>query len=308
MAVARIIIIGASGVIGGALYQVARSIRMEVIGTALMHMRYGFVPYDMRTVSIRDAIPDLNKNDVVVLLAGYISPAWIYLNQAEAWMLNLYASKRLVDDAECAGARIVFLSTDQVFDGKYGDYEEADMPHPLNLYGLMKATMESHVLATAKGVVARTGWNVPWVQGQHCPVAQCYETLLKPNAKMATDNFFNVSDVNDTARELLRLAMYEPTQRIHHLVSRPGISRAELARTIKARSFIGKNMAFEEVPFSEIAYSEPRPKLAYLRQSKHCNGAFALPSSVIARKIDRLDGWRFAYNFRGRLPKRHAAV
>ena len=116
----RIIIVGASGVIGSVLHQEARTARVDVIGTALSRVRSGLVPFDMRTSSLRTVVPDLNADDVVVLLAGYIAPAWIYANQEAAWLLNLHASKKLVDAADDAGARVVFLSSDQVFDGTVG--------------------------------------------------------------------------------------------------------------------------------------------------------------------------------------------
>ena len=300
----RIIIVGASGVIGSVLHQEARASRVDALGTALSRVRYGLVPFDMRTSSLRTVVPDLSADDVVVLLAGYIAPAWIYANQEAAWLLNLHASKKLVDAADDAGARVVFLSSDQVFDGKTGDYAEDAAPCPLNTYGALKAAMEGHVLSTPRGVVARTGWNVGWVQGQHCPVAQCYETLLKPNARMAVDNVFNVSDVNDTARALLEIATKPVTQRIYHLVSQPAVSRAELAQMVKDQSLLGNRMAFERVPFSEIVYSEPRPLLASLRPSVALETKFTGSHEVIACKVARIDRWRFRQSLGGRVAER----
>jgi dTDP-4-dehydrorhamnose reductase len=300
----RIIIVGASGVIGSVLHQEARTARVPAIGTALSRVRYGLVPFDMRTASLRTVVPDLNADDVVVLLAGYIAPAWIYANQEAAWLLNLHASKNLVDDADDAGARVVFLSTDQVFDGKAGDCSEDTARRPLNVYGALKAAVESHVLCTPRGVVARTGWNVGWVQGQHCPVAQCYETLLKPNARMAVDNIFNVSDVNDTARGLLEIATKPVTRRIYHLVSQPAVSRAELAQMVKEQSLLGARMAFEPVPFSEIVYSEPRPLRASLKPTGGMATKFTPSIDVIAYKVARIDRWRFRQSFGGRVAER----
>ena len=300
----RIIIVGASGVIGSVLHQEARTARVAAIGTALRRVRYGLVPFDMRTSSLRTVVPDLNADDVVVLLAGYIAPAWIYANQEAAWLLNLHASKKLVDDADDAGARVVFLSSDQVFDGTVGDCAEDTVPRPLNTYGALKAAMEGHVLSTPHGVVARTGWNVGWVQGQHCPVAQCYETLLEPNARMAVDNVFNVSDVNDTARALLEIATKPVTRRIYHLVGQPAVSRAELAQMVKDQSLLGSRMAFERVPFSEIVYSEPRPLLASLRPSVGLETKFTSSHEVIACKVARIDRWRFRQAFGARVAER----
>jgi dTDP-4-dehydrorhamnose reductase len=244
---------------------------------------------------LRGAIPDLSSEDVVFLLAGYILPAWIFSHQEAARHLNFDCSRRVVDEVEAAGARLVFMSTDQVFDGETGGYVETSRVHPLNLYGQLKAAMEEHVLSTKEGIVARTGWNVSWREGEHCPVLQCYETLLKPPARMAYDNILNVSDVNDTASALLALASERvPAHRIYHLVSAPEISRVEIASLIRAKSLWGDTMNFEVVPFKSIVYSEPRPTRAFLR-TNHLSDLgvkFASPLDVISRKVGLIDQWR----------------
>jgi dTDP-4-dehydrorhamnose reductase len=155
--------------------------------------------------------------------------------------------------------------------------------------------METYVLAAKNGIVARTGWNVGWQPGQHCPVSQCYEALLKPDARMAYDNFINVTDVRDTARGLLALAAEaRPAHQIYHLVSAPEISRVEVAQTLKAESLWGPLMCFEAVPFAAISYSEPRPVRAFLISERlnELGLFFAPPQDVIRRKTAVLDGWR----------------
>ncbi len=295
MTIRRYVIIGASGVIGGALLKVARSTGITTVGTALTRPQDDLIAFDMRAAPLRSAVPDIGPGDVVFLLAGYISPAWIFSNPEEAHHLNLDCSKQLVDEVEAAGARVAFMSTDQVFDGDIGDYLETATPRPLNLYGRLKAAMEAHVLSTGEGVVARSGWNVGWQQEQHCAVCQCYETLLSPDARMADDNYFNVTDVDDTARGLLALVASGPgARRIYHLVSAPEISRAELASVIKSESLWGTAMQFETVPFASIGYSEPRPTRAFLsgHSLAELKVQFTPPHDVIRRKVALLDRWR----------------
>ena len=295
MAHKRLIVVGASGVIGSALLRAAGGVSGGVIGTARTRTRHDLMTFDLTAAPLRAIVPDLGKDDVVYLLAGYISPAWIYANPEAARHLNVDCSKRLTEEVAAARARLVFMSTDQVFDGETGGYVETSAPRPLNLYGRLKAEMETYVLSSDNGIVARTGWNVGWEQGQHCAVAQTYETLLRPDARMAVDNIINVTDVDDTARGLIALSADDlPPRRIYHLVSAPEVSRAELAGAIKAESRWGAAMDFTTVPFASIAYTELRPTRAFLRsQSLDDLGlAFARPEDVIRRKIAMLDGWR----------------
>jgi dTDP-4-dehydrorhamnose reductase len=242
---------------------------------------------------LRLAVPDLGAGDVVFLMAGYISPAWIFENQAEAQRLNLDRSRIVADDIVEAGARLVFMSTDQVFDGRVGGYREDAQTAPLNLYGRMKVAMEQHVLGSG-GIVARTGWNVGWDLATHCVVAQTYETLIRPNAQMAEDNVINVTDVRDTALGLLALAGREmPPSRVYHLASVPGITRRELADTIIRTSSRRAEMSYRPAAFATIKYSEPRPPRAWLANDRALNElglAFTAPRTTIERKVTMLDG------------------
>lgn len=292
----RLVVVGASGVIGSALMRVARAAGREVVGTAHSRRQDELIAYDMRQAPLRAAVPDLGGDDVVFLLAGYISAPWIFANPDAARQLNLEASRRVADEVLAVGARLVFMSTDAVFDGETGGYVETSPPRPLSLYGRLKVAMEDHVLAAkGEGIVTRTGWNVPWEKAAHCAVAQCYETLLTSGARMAGDNIISLSDVDDTARGLLALAGAEPpAHRIYHLVSAPGVGRAELAATIKATSRWGHAMGYDVVPFASLHYDEPRPTRAFL-----CSGrlaslgvAFAPPQEVTRRKVGLLDKWR----------------
>jgi dTDP-4-dehydrorhamnose reductase len=291
----RLVVVGASGVIGGALLRLAQAEGANAVGTAMTRLRPGLVPFDMSRAPLRSVVPDLGPGDVVYLLAGYISPGWIFANQAAARHLNLDCTRRVVDETAAAGARLVFMSTDQVFDGATGGYTEPSPTQPSNLYGQLKTEVERHVLATEHGIVARTGWTVGWELGQHCAVVQCYDTLLKADARMAQDNLINVTDVVDIARGLLALAAAEPPGgRIYHLVNAPEISRADLAAAVKRDSRWGAAMEFERVLFASLAYSEPRPTRAFLRSDTR--GALGLvfspPENVIRRKVALIDRWR----------------
>lgn len=57
-----------------------------------------------------------------------------------------------------SGARLVFVSTDSVFDGTRGDYSEDDEPAPVNEYARSKLRAEEAVLASGRGVCVRTNF------------------------------------------------------------------------------------------------------------------------------------------------------
>ena len=68
---------------------------------------------------------------------------------------NVTASEFLAHRAAASSVRMVFTSTDMVFDGERAPYVEEDAPSPLEEYGRSKARAEAAVLAHPDHVVAR---------------------------------------------------------------------------------------------------------------------------------------------------------
>jgi dTDP-4-dehydrorhamnose reductase len=73
--------------------------------------------------------------------------------------INAEGTRNIVEAAAGHGARVIYLSTDYVFDGtKRGEYLESDPPAPINAYGRSKLAGEAHVMGRAGNLVVRTSW------------------------------------------------------------------------------------------------------------------------------------------------------
>jgi dTDP-4-dehydrorhamnose reductase len=85
-------------------------------------------------------------------------------DRERAWAAYVGATRNLVDAANAAGAQLVLVSSDWVFDGTQGGATESTPPNPINLYGFLKAASELVVSERAElGAVAR----LAGVQGVH---------------------------------------------------------------------------------------------------------------------------------------------
>ena len=90
-------------------------------------------------------------------LAAITNPDQCEKDPVRARRVNLEATRELAQWAGSQGAKLVFASTDLVFDGRKGDYSEDDVPVPLNVYGRTKLEAEKAVLkACPGGVVVRS--------------------------------------------------------------------------------------------------------------------------------------------------------
>ena len=70
--------------------------------------------------------------------------------------INVEITETIVELCKSLGSKLVFCSTDSVFDGINGHYTETDEPHPINVYADTKVKAEQMVLAASpKNIVAR---------------------------------------------------------------------------------------------------------------------------------------------------------
>lgn len=97
--------------------------------------------------------------DVVVHLAAMTDVDRCEEDPERAFDINANGTKEVCAAATNEGARIVYLSTDYVFDGTKGsEYVEDDPTNPLNVYGRSKLAGEDYVRATDAHQIVRTSW------------------------------------------------------------------------------------------------------------------------------------------------------
>jgi dTDP-4-dehydrorhamnose reductase len=130
--------------------------------------------------------------------------------------------------AAAAGARLVHLSTDVVFDGEKGaPYVEEDEPTPLTDYGRAKADAERAVLAQRPGaLVVRTSL----IYGGPRPGPQ-ERLAADPGATFFTDEVRCPIQVGDLADALIELAGLE-LNGVLHVAGGDRLGRAEFAELL----------------------------------------------------------------------------
>ena len=97
----------------------------------------------------------------ILHLAAYTDVGKAEVEKQEAWNLNVVGTQNVVRAAKFVGAKVVYLSTDYVFDGARGAYEPWDAPNPVNYYGLMKLMEEAVVRGMVSSLIVRTSFKAP---------------------------------------------------------------------------------------------------------------------------------------------------
>jgi dTDP-4-dehydrorhamnose reductase len=153
----RILVTGGHGFVGSNLVAELREQNHEVLAPDRATI-------DLCEEGLVRRVVAATRPDAIVHAAIWNDPSGLTQDRRRAWTAYVQATRHLVDAANAAGARIVLISTDWVFDGTQGPAAEADPPNPINPYGWLKAASELVVTQRAeRGTVAR----IAAVQGVH---------------------------------------------------------------------------------------------------------------------------------------------
>ena len=147
----KIVIIGATGLLGKYLLRVWDT--DNVIG-------FGSKDVDIRDLDQVQRIVEPAEADWIVLTAAYTDVDGCEINPGLAFATNRDGAANVAKAARDCGSRMLFLSTDYVFDGtKSSPYEVNDLPNPRSVYGRSKAEAEDLILKISPNIcIVRTSW------------------------------------------------------------------------------------------------------------------------------------------------------
>ncbi len=151
----KVLIIGASGQVGGALLRLAPK-KWEVVGTYSGKPKPNLIHLD---VSNRDEVFkvfDETRPDVAILSAAFTNVDLCETDKELADAVNVNGPLNVCDASVKHGSKMVYMSTDYVFDGKNGPYREDDAPNPLGHYAWTKLEGERITAFTPNHLIIRT--------------------------------------------------------------------------------------------------------------------------------------------------------
>src|SRR5260221_13236216 len=152
----RTAIIGHTGVVGNALQRHALHEGLDVV--SLSRASDADVVFDLVADDV--ALDALGSVDTIFLCAALTNVDFCEKNPEASRAVNVDGPRRVAQWCARNHAQLFFFSTDYVFDGLAGPYDETASPNPLNAYGRHKLEAElaiAQALPRAQAVV-RTTW------------------------------------------------------------------------------------------------------------------------------------------------------
>lgn len=263
----RILVTGAAGQLGRAFQDVATDHELTLLTRPTGASVPGAAAVDLSNEAavlkaVRDARPDW-----VLHAAAMTDVDGCERDPAAAHRANALASQAVARAANQAGARLVAVSTDYVFDGTLGDYREGDTTNPLSSYGRSK--LEGERLAQAAdpdAIVARTSV----VFGPHKKNFVLWligELRAGRGVRIVSDQRVNPTLSHDLAEQCLALMQADASAGIYHTAGATALSRLEMAHAI-AKEFGGDPGLITPIMSSQLTWLAARPLDATLNTQK----------------------------------------
>lgn len=148
------LVVGADGAIGGALLRQLQGQSIPTIGTT-RRITAGtqYLPLDLSSDPSHWMLP--KKVDVAFLCAAVTSIERCRQYPDETRLVNVERTLHLAELLLERGAHLVFLSTNQVFDGSRARESADAVPRPLTIYGQQKAEVERELLGSGRAAIVR---------------------------------------------------------------------------------------------------------------------------------------------------------
>jgi dTDP-4-dehydrorhamnose reductase len=198
--------------------------------------------------------------DTIINTAAITNVDLCETDRQAAWKANVVGVENLCHAAKLVGAKLIQISTDYVFDGKNGPYNELDRPNPLSYYGRTKLASENIILSSGiSSAILRTmvlygiGVNVKL----NFALWLLKELSHDRPVRVVDDQIGNPTLADDLAFAILKIIELD-RKGVYHVAGPDLVSRYDFALTL-ARVFNFNKKFISPIQTSSLKQPAPRP-------------------------------------------------
>jgi dTDP-4-dehydrorhamnose reductase len=225
-------------------------------------------------------VVDITQKEHVWELIARVSPNVIVHTAAEtnvdrceterdlARKINVEGTSNIAHVCSKIGAKLILISTDYVFDGNKGGYEETDEPNPISFYGLTKLEAERIAASASPGsLIVRTSVLYGWHPTKLNFATWTLEGLRGHRVLKVVKDHLNSPTLADNLADAIRKAIGLGSQGILHIAGKERISRFDFARKIAKRFEFDESLVVP-VQMKDLDWIARRPKDSSLNVGK----------------------------------------
>lgn len=287
----KILIIGASGLVGSVIAKYAsKNYDLYLINNT---KNFSLQNFPVSNIDLTKNLPDLIdiindfKPDFVVNTVAYPNVDFCETNPQMANFLHVETTRNISKVCSNIGSKILYFSTDAVFDGKISrKYTETDVPNPINYYGTTKINAEKILLENNLNTVLRTTVIYGWHEKSRFTNWILDSLNNSQQVTAFTDQYNTPTLVDDIAKITLNIFSKEKTG-LYNAVGPSCLSRYEFALKLAKKFNLDENLI---IPTSVID-----KKQIALRPSNGCLDNSKLENEINFKFTDIDSGIKFIY-------------
>lgn len=263
---AKILITGANGLLGQKTAQIfARESSHKLVLTDIQDHaedNQGFEYFPLDITKKEDVKDNVRKHapEIIINTAAYTNVDGCETERELSWRVNVDAVKHFIIASRIHSSKIIHISTDYIFDGKIGGYDESSKPNPLSYYGKGKLAAENALVTSGVShailrtmIIYGTGKNL------RPNFALWLLDMLKNNrpVNIVDDQFGQPTIVDDLGLALLRIVDRNKSG-IYHVSGSEYLSRLDFALKLAEIFGFDKKLILP-AKTSDLNQPAPRP-------------------------------------------------
>jgi len=267
----KVLILGASSFVGRHLF--SRLGADNAIGTYCANSIEGGLHFDSTSMKLTEIIDDHSGISCAVVLMGDTNPETCAADKQRSRKLNVESIKSILKYLKQWRIKPIFTSSEFVFDGEKGNYQESDTPRPILTYGRQKLEIEEYLEDNFKDfAILRLSKVFGSDLGDRTIFSKWLDLIIKDSnvaIPCADDQVFSPIFVNDVVESIIRLIDRDSCG-IFHLAGKMAFARIELLEMLLWQLNKYRRLKVKVIPRSirDFNLLEKRPLDVSMRPEK----------------------------------------
>lgn len=283
----KVLIIGSSGFLGKEIYKIFKlDESYETYGTYSKTIVNGFEYLDLNNLNSITEVFIKIRPEILIITAALTNVEYCETNKKEAYKINVTGIENIVSIAKKYNSKIIYVSTEYVFDGVSGPYSEQDNTNPINYYGETKLLAEQIIQKSIKEyLIVRTTVVYGWDVNSKNFIMQLIRNLSDNKIMKVPYDQISSPTYCSNLSGMIKECCDKEILGILNLVDKDIIDRYNFA--VKAAEMLNLDSSLlVPVKTEELGQIAKRPLNAGLKVDKACDALINKPSNLISNLIE----------------------